>query len=167
MLIIVCGLPGTGKSTLAKELGKKLNAVVLSTDFIRKKVIKRPMYTEDEKKLIYKIMLTTTEFLLKSDINCILDATFFKEYLRMSAKAIAKRLRKKFIIVECVMDEDKVRKRIRRRRGHSDADFDVYKKLRQEWENIRDEHIVADMNKSLSNVVSNVIKEIEHSAQQG
>ncbi|HDH91341.1 MAG TPA: hypothetical protein ENF38_00140, partial [Candidatus Aenigmarchaeota archaeon] len=35
MLIVVCGLPGTGKSTIARYLSKKLDAIILSTDRIR------------------------------------------------------------------------------------------------------------------------------------
>jgi len=40
MLIIVCGLPGTGKSTLAKWLSSDLKGEVLRTDLIRRKLFK-------------------------------------------------------------------------------------------------------------------------------
>jgi len=36
MLVIVCGLPGVGKTTFAKKLAPMLNAIVLSTDKIRR-----------------------------------------------------------------------------------------------------------------------------------
>ena len=37
MIIIICGLPGVGKTTLAKGIAPLINAVILSTDRIRKR----------------------------------------------------------------------------------------------------------------------------------
>jgi len=36
MLIIVCGLPGTGKTSLARKIAEKIYAVLLRTDVVRK-----------------------------------------------------------------------------------------------------------------------------------
>ena len=57
MIIIVCGLPGVGKTSLAKELAPLIRAVILSTDKIRKELISKPTYRKQEKKLIYDVML--------------------------------------------------------------------------------------------------------------
>jgi hypothetical protein len=38
VLLVVCGLSGTGKSTVAKELGRPWSARVLSTDRVRKEL---------------------------------------------------------------------------------------------------------------------------------
>ncbi len=40
MLVLVCGLPGTGKSETSKFLAKKLNGIHLNTDIIRKEIFK-------------------------------------------------------------------------------------------------------------------------------
>ena len=40
MLVILCGLPGTGKSTLAKQIASDNNGVVLRTDIIRGEMFK-------------------------------------------------------------------------------------------------------------------------------
>ena len=37
MIIVITGLPGTGKTTIAKALAKEIDAIVFSTDKIRKK----------------------------------------------------------------------------------------------------------------------------------
>ena len=37
-LIITCGLMGSGKSTVAKEIGKKKNITILTSDVIRKEI---------------------------------------------------------------------------------------------------------------------------------
>ena len=50
MIIIICGLPGVGKTTVAKELAPLVNAVILSTDKIRKELFSRPMVRMEGKK---------------------------------------------------------------------------------------------------------------------
>ena len=86
--MIICGLPGVGKTTLAKDLAPLINAVVLSTDRIRKELILKPTYKKQEKKLVYNVLLIVTKYLHKAGIDCILDATFNTENSR-------KELRKK------------------------------------------------------------------------
>ena len=46
MLIVVCGLPGTGKSTLAKHLSSGLGGKVLRTDLIRRELFKNAALEE-------------------------------------------------------------------------------------------------------------------------
>ena len=46
MLIIVCGLPGTGKSTLARHLSSDLDGRVLRTDIIRRELFKEAALEE-------------------------------------------------------------------------------------------------------------------------
>lgn len=48
MLVIVCGLPGVGKTTFAKKLAPLINAIILSTDKIRKELITSPTYEKEE-----------------------------------------------------------------------------------------------------------------------
>ena len=50
MIILICGYPGVGKTTVAHELAPLINAVILSTDKIRKEFIDKPNYEEEEKK---------------------------------------------------------------------------------------------------------------------
>ena len=52
-LIIVCGLQGTGKTTVAKKIAEKINAVILRSDVLRMEILKDPKYTEEEKQKIY------------------------------------------------------------------------------------------------------------------
>ena len=50
MIIIICGLPGVGKTTVAKGLAPLINAVVLATDKIRKRaILQANVWTEGKK----------------------------------------------------------------------------------------------------------------------
>jgi len=41
MLIVICGLPGTGKSVTARQIASDINAIILRTDSIRKEMFRR------------------------------------------------------------------------------------------------------------------------------
>ena len=66
MIILICSYPGVGKTTLAHELAPLINAVVLSTDKIRKEFIDKPNYGEEEKRTVHKIFVLIDKYLHKS-----------------------------------------------------------------------------------------------------
>jgi adenylylsulfate kinase len=87
LIILFSGLPGVGKTSLANELAPLINAVILSTDKIRKELISEPTYTKEEKKLIYNVMLLVARYLhYAAGVNCVLDATFNTEESRRHAR---------------------------------------------------------------------------------
>jgi predicted kinase len=163
MLILICGLPATGKSTVARRLAKLLKAEVLRTDTIRKKIFHKPSYTEGEKDFIYKTLFLLADILLKYDVNVIIDGTFYKEKLRREPKNIAARRGKKFFLIETRCPEDIVIKRLEGRkrnlRSPSDADISVYYK--RLFEDIRTDHIVVDTGWNIDKSISDVLKKIK------
>lgn len=145
--MIVCGLPGVGKTTIAKDLAPLINAVVLSTDKIRKELIPNPTYKKQEKKLIYNVLLIVAKYLHQAGINCILDATFNTENSR---KELRKKLgisQEQICIVECICPDDIVISRLKdRKNDYSDADISIYKKMKRIYQPIKEEHIILDTN---------------------
>ena len=149
MIVLFCGLPGVGKTIVANELGPLINAIVLSTDKIRKEVISKPTYTKEEKRLIYDVMLLVARYLHDAaGINCILDATFNTEKSRRAAiEKLVNVSSDQIYIVECICPEDVVITRLKARKGdYSDADIDIYRKMKQLYEPVKEmeKHIVID-----------------------
>jgi len=146
LIIIVCGLPGVGKTSLANELAPLIRAVVLSTDKIRKELISKPTYRIQERKLIYDIMLLLARYLHDAGINCILDATFNTENSRRELKKSLNLISSPQInIVECTCPEHITISRLRSRKNdYSDADISVYKRMRSIYQPIKEKHIVVD-----------------------
>ena len=146
MIIIVCGLPGVGKTSLANELAPLIRAVVLSTDKIRKELISKPTYRIQERKLIYDIMLLLARYLHDAGINCILDATFNTENSRRELKKRLNLISSPQInIVECTCPEHITISRLRSRKNdYSDADISIYKRMRSIYQPIKEKHILVD-----------------------
>jgi predicted kinase len=148
LIIVVCGLPGTGKTTLAKNLASLMGAVILSTDKIRKEIIANPTYTVQEIKLVYRILLLLAKYLHNAGVNCILDGTFSTENQRKAVKKDLSLSQTQFYIVECICPQDVTISRLKKRRGdYSDADFSVYMKKKKMYQPVEEEHFIADTTK--------------------
>jgi predicted kinase len=149
LILLFCGLPGVGKTSLANELAPLIDAVVLSTDKIRKELISNPTYTKEEKEFIYDVMLLLARYLHnEAGVNCILDATFNTEESRNTARRKLSNISPDLIyIVECICPEDIIISRLKaRKEDYSDADIGIYKKMKQMYEPVKDKqrHIVLD-----------------------
>jgi adenylylsulfate kinase len=79
--IWLTGLPGSGKSTILKELLKILSEsgmepVTLSLDHIRKVVTPEPRYTEEERGIVYRSLVVMAQLLVtEGRRHVIIDAT--------------------------------------------------------------------------------------------
>lgn len=145
MIVIICGLPGVGKTTLAGGLAPLINATVLSTDKIRKELIATPTYLWEERRLVYDVLTLIAKYLHNVGINCILDATFTTESSRKELRGKLALTRNQFSIIECICSEDIIMSRLKNRENdYSDADISIYKKMKNIYEPVRGEHIIVD-----------------------
>jgi predicted kinase len=158
MLIVITGLPGTGKTTIAEELAKEIDAIVFSTDKIRKKIFQKPVYNEEDKKIVYnQLFLETNKYLAKGK-NVILDGTFYTKSLRQRAKEVGKSLSNNVYFIYCETPEEILKKRIENRKDkYSDADYGVYLKMKKIFEEFEDDFIKIDTSNPVSTNV-NIIK---------
>lgn len=93
ILIILCGLPFSGKSTLAKFLTKHLGLTLIDLDEINSKLgigIDKPV-TENEWKKTYQISYEELEKSLEAGKSVIYDATNFTNKQRDKLRSIAKK----------------------------------------------------------------------------
>jgi hypothetical protein len=157
MLIIVCGLPGTGKTTIAAALAKRFSSELLSSDVVRKKTFSKPTYSEDEKLAVYKKMAQEASALLKQGKNVVMDATFSRnEYLRLAREA-AHDAGASCHVILCSLSHGETKKRIEQReKGPSDADFAIHLKVKQQFEPIEGEHLSIDASKPIKDIVEEV-----------
>ena len=89
--IWITGLPGSGKSTIAKELAKKINAEILRLDKFRTELIPNPKFTNEERSFVYE-KLAEKGFELSKKKNVIFDATDNLNIGRKKAKQLINNL---------------------------------------------------------------------------
>lgn len=133
-LVLVGGLPGAGKTTLADQIAGRLGAVVLSSDRIRKELaglppqqrvvvpyntgIYGPAWTEQT----YAEMLSRAGRLLGMGETVILDATWTSVAHRAAAAAVADSASAAFVQLRCHVPAALAAERLRDRgAGVSDA----------------------------------------------
>ena len=115
MLVLVCGLPGTGKSTVARVLRERVAAEWVRTDEVRKALFEKPEYTKEEREFVYDQILKLAEIYLRQNKSVIIDATFHRRATRQKFIDLSKKLGVKLAIVECVCSEEASRRFIKER----------------------------------------------------
>ncbi len=87
----ITGLPGSGKTTIAREVANRLKdhkLRVLQLDEIRAVVTPRPRYTEEERDIVYAFLAYTAKVLTECGINVIIDATANRRRYRQLARSL-------------------------------------------------------------------------------
>lgn len=157
-LIMVMGLPGVGKSYFARALAKKLNGIHLNSDIIRKQILANPTYSEKEKTRVYDELFDQVKSHLDQGELVIVDATFSRFEHRLPYIDLIRKIGGKLSLIQITADEDIVRKRLSEKRPDSDADYSVYKKIRDQYEEITLPYLILS---STSLDLETMIKETE------
>lgn len=151
--IALCGLPATGKSTLARALGAASGKTwpVISSDAVRKEIAGVPpqatlpesCYTPDFSRRTYDELYRRAESVSRTNPVVLLDANFRTRDERSIARQSAGRCGARLVVVETAAAETVIRERLKKRAAKSDvtsdADLAVYRKLKDEFET-PDEH---------------------------
>lgn len=141
-LILVAGLPGTGKTTFARALASSTGAEHLNSDMVRDALGMRGKYDPTTKATVYQEMLRRTEAHLAEGRDTIVDATFFKENLRKPYIGLGNSYAKAVRWIELKASEKTIKKRTGEKRGFSEADFNVYQKIKADYEPLEQGHLV-------------------------
>lgn len=129
-VIWITGLPGSGKSTIAEAVRKRMpNAEILKMDELRRIVTPEPTYSESERECVYRAIVYTAKKLYEMGHNVIIDATGNRKEWR----ELARRLIPGFseVYLKCPV-EICIRREEQRIETHG-APRDIYKKAEKGW----------------------------------
>jgi predicted kinase len=117
MIVLMAGLPGAGKTTLARELAARTSGRVLSKDEIRRALFSRDEieYSSPQDDFCQQVMLETAGQLLQrnSNLTVFLDGRpFSRRYHIENVLNAAAALHQSWRILECVCPEAIAKARI-------------------------------------------------------
>ena len=124
-LFLMSGVSGSGKSTVASYLSKKLGAIQIRSDAVRKHLAKIPLlekggeeiYTEEMSSKTYTELIRLGIILTTAGFTVILDAKYDKKRLRADAIAQAKQFKVPLKIIQCSAPLEILRDRLENRSG--------------------------------------------------
>jgi adenylylsulfate kinase len=119
--IWITGVPGSGKSVLARTLASRLEglgerAVILELDAIRKILTPEPTYSDEERDLVYRALVYLARTLTSADVPVIIDATAHRRAWRDLARSVISRFAE--IQLVCPLDVCRARE-AQRPRGNA------------------------------------------------
>lgn len=164
-LILVFGLPGSGKSYFASHLAKLRSSIWLNSDRIRKEMFPTPSYTQQEKEKVYQRLFTLMAEHLKHSDEIILDATFYRQALREKVQAKGEELGCRCYWIEIFADETISRERLERPRPFSDADYGIFTKIKTSFEPMKAHHLrIQSSSDNLEEMLDTVQNYLKHEA---
>ena len=166
-LVVLSGLPASGKSHLAREIAMRHPLAVLNSDALRRTMVKRPTYSQKESARLFAAIHALLEDLLRRGIPALLDATNLKEAHRRPVYEIAERTGARLLLIEVRASDDIIRQRLKARRTNenaadlSEATVEVYKMMREEAEPIARPHLVVDTSGTLDEAIARIVGELD------
>jgi predicted kinase len=167
MIVLMAGLPGTGKTALARELAARTSGRVLSKDEIRHALFSADEieYSSRQDDFCLQIMLETAQYLLLQDPNrtIFLDGRpFSRRYQIDNVVNAAGPLHQSWRILECVCSEENARRRLQEQSAAGthpavNRSFQLYLEVKSRFEAITLPKTVVDTNQPLSSCVEQAL----------
>jgi predicted kinase len=135
-LVVMMGLPGTGKTHCARLLCEKIGAAHVASDELRSRLFIAPSYAEEENRAVFAASEALVEALLGEGHRVVVDATHLLARNRAGVAAVAQRSGAPIVYVRVSASEDDIRRRLASRQGsraphdHSEADETIYERMR-------------------------------------
>jgi len=110
-LMVFCGVPGCGKSSIARIVcGRIPGAVHIQTDTIRR-MIPQPNYNASESEFVYESCLQVAREALKRGRPVVLDGVFARSDHRTRALALLRGLYGRSLVVQVACGIDTAKRR--------------------------------------------------------
>jgi adenylylsulfate kinase len=146
MIVLMAGLPGTGKTTLARELARQVNGRVLSKDDFRHAIFlpEEIEYSSRQDDFCLQLMTEVSGYLFSRDPAKVIfldGRPFSRRYQIDNVLGAATSLSQPWRILECLCSEETVRRRLQADTDSAshpagNRDFQLYLDVKARFETI-------------------------------
>ena len=173
-LILLVGLPGSGKSHFCRELVQIApSLVVLESDALREILFSNPNHGGSENARLFPALHRLLERLLRIGHQVVVDATNLRRRNRRMLYDIAERVGAPLLIIETIAPEYVIHERLAQRVANlesgrqtddrSTADIGVYTRMQQGAQPIRRAHITVDTSQDIAPVIQRIAAQLRSS----
>jgi uncharacterized protein len=125
-VVLVGGLPGSGKTTLARALGEELGWAVLSSDVVRRDLAPGvDRYTPQAMAAVYEELFRQARGHLRRGTSVILDASWINADERAQAAQVGTQMQAELVELECACAGNIAAERLRHRLERHDDDSEA------------------------------------------
>jgi adenylylsulfate kinase len=172
MLVLLTGLPGSGKSHLARTLASALNADVLDRDAIRNAIFPPHDldYSTEQNELASRITYQVAEYILLRDRSrvLILDGRPFSKHTQVNEVVmLAQRVDHPLCVIYCWAPDAVVRQRLENdieNTGNvaSGRNMEKYLRIKSSFEPLQVKHLSVNTDRPIDEVVQDVLNYLEN-----
>jgi predicted kinase len=163
MIVLMAGLPGTGKTTLAGELARITDGAVINKDDIRSALFAPEdiEYSVEQDDFVMEVMLDAARYVLQKNTvrKIFLDGRPFSRRSQIDrVLKFASELDQPCTIIECKCSDESARRRLDLERDPShpagNRSFALYLEVKARFEPIADSKTTIDTDQPLEHCIS-------------
>lgn len=172
VLVIMTGLPGSGKTHLARLIAAALPLTIVSSDAVRALLFPQAAYTTAENRAVFDTVDALLWRLLRERRHILYDAVNLSEMRRETLRRLAYDAGACPLTVLTTAPPDVIRARLEARTargaaasGESQADYAVYRRLAPRAERVAHQHITVDTTADLAPALARILAAIDQRSQ--
>jgi adenylylsulfate kinase len=175
VIVAMAGLPGTGKSTLARALAERLPALVLNKDIVRAALFPsaETEYSDAQDDLVVGILLQVAEYHFEKDASrcIILDGRTFSKKPQVDVLVRYSQFNRRVLkLIYCTCSSELARLRIQHDAASgahpaSNRGFDLYLQLQAAADPLQIPHLCVDTGQPLEACIQNCLAYLRQASE--